>query len=249
MTALFEVGDIHVAYGRVEAVRGVSLTLDEGKIVTVIGPNGAGKTTLLAALMGLLPARGRIRFDGVDLQALEVEDRVERGMCLVPEQRALFADMTVADNLVLGGYSRRRDRAGMRRRMDEVCALFPHLAERRGQLAGTLSGGERQMLALGRALMSGPRLLLLDEPSLGLAPLVVREIFRAIIGLRARGVAILLVEQNARAALESADYGYVLETGEIALHGPAAELLRDPRLAALYLGGDASISNGDWPHG
>jgi branched-chain amino acid transport system ATP-binding protein len=245
MTALFQAEDVHVAYGRVEAVRGVSLALEAGQIVTVIGPNGAGKTTLLSALMGLLPARaGSIRFDGVDVGALEVEDRVERGMCLVPEQRALFADMTVADNLLLGAWPHRRDRSGLRRRLDEVCSLFPQLAERRGQSAGTLSGGERQMLALGRALMSRPRLLLLDEPSLGLAPLVVREIFRAIIGLRARGVAILLVEQNARAALETADYGYVLETGEIALHGPAADLLRDPRLAALYLGGDADAGNG-----
>jgi branched-chain amino acid transport system ATP-binding protein len=239
VTALLEVEDLHVAYGHVEAVRGVSLSLDAGQIVTVIGPNGAGKTTLLAALMGLLPSRGRVRFDGVDLRTLEVEDRVERGMCLVPEQRALFSDMTVADNLLLGAYSHRRDRSGLRSRLDEVEKIFPHLAERRGQLAGTLSGGERQMLALGRALMSRPRLLLLDEPSLGLAPLIVREIFRAIIGLRARGVSILLVEQNARAALESADYGYVLETGEIALHGVAADLLGDPRLAALYLGGDA----------
>ena len=241
MTALFEVEDVHVAYGRVEAVRGVSLALDAGKIITVIGPNGAGKTTLLAALMGLLPSRGRISFDGVDLRALEVEDRVELGICLVPEQRALFADMTVADNLLLGGYMHRRDRTGMRRRLGEVEEIFTHLAQRRGQMAGTLSGGERQMLALGRALMSRPRLLLLDEPSLGLAPLIVREIFRAIIGLRERGVAVLLVEQNARAALQSADYGYVLETGEIALHGAAADLLHDPRLAALYLGGDASV--------
>jgi branched-chain amino acid transport system ATP-binding protein len=245
VTALFEAEDVHVAYGRVEAVRGVSFSLAAGQIVTVIGPNGAGKTTLLSALMGLLPARGKIRFDGADMSALEVEDRVERGMCLVPEQRALFADMTVADNLLLGAYPHRRDRSGLRRRLDEVYGLFPQLAARRGQSAGTLSGGERQMLALGRALMSRPRLLLLDEPSLGLAPLVVREIFRAIIGLRARGVAILLVEQNARAALECADYGYVLETGEIALHGPAAELLRDPRLAALYLGGDAAAGNGE----
>jgi branched-chain amino acid transport system ATP-binding protein len=245
VTALFEGEDVHVAYGRVEAVRGVSFSLAAGQIVTVIGPNGAGKTTLLAALMGLLPARGRIRFDGADVSKLEVEDRVERGMCLVPEQRALFADMTVADNLLLGAYPHRRDRSGLRRRLDEVYGLFPQLAARRGQSAGTLSGGERQILALGRALMSRPRLLLLDEPSLGLAPLVVREIFRAIIGLRARGVSILLVEQNARAALECADYGYVLETGEIALHGPAAELLRDPRLAALYLGGDAAAGNGE----
>jgi branched-chain amino acid transport system ATP-binding protein len=238
VTALLEAEDVHVAYGRVEAVRGVSLTLAAGQIVTVIGANGAGKTTLLSALMGLRPARGHMRYDGADLAALEVEDRVERGLCLVPEQRELFADLTVADNLLLGGYVQRRDRARVRARLDEVFALFPRLAKRRRQVAGTLSGGERQMLALGRALMARPRLLMLDEPSLGLAPLVVREIFRTIIGLRAQGVSILLVEQNARAALECADYAYLLETGEVRLHGPAAELLRDPRLAALYLGGD-----------
>jgi branched-chain amino acid transport system ATP-binding protein len=238
VTALLQAEDVHVAYGRVEAVRGVSLMLAPGQIVTVIGANGAGKTTLLSALIGLLPARGRVHYDGADLAALEVEDRVQRGMCLVPEQRELFAEMTVADNLLLGGYVRRRDRARVRDRLGEIWALFPRLAERRNQVAGTLSGGERQMLALGRALMSRPRLLLLDEPSLGLAPMVVRDVFRTIIGLRASGVSILLVEQNARSALECADYAYLLETGEVRLHGPAAELLRDPRLASLYLGGD-----------
>ena len=238
MTALLEADGVHVAYGRVEAVRGVSLTLAAGQIVTVIGANGAGKTTLLAALMGLLPARGRMRYDGADLAALEVEDRVERGLCLVPEQRELFAELTVADNLLLGAYVQRRDGARVRARLDEIFSLFPHLKERRRQVAGTLSGGERQMLALGRALMARPRLLMLDEPSLGLAPLIVREIFRTIIALRAQGVSILLVEQNARAALECADYAYLLETGEVRLHGPAPELIRDPRLASLYLGGD-----------
>jgi branched-chain amino acid transport system ATP-binding protein len=235
---LLEAEDVHVAYGRVEAVRGVTLALAAGQIVTVIGANGAGKTTLLSALMGLQPAGGRMRYDGADLVGLEVEDRVERGIGLVPEQRELFSDLTVADNLLLGGYVQRRDRARLRGRLDEVFTLFPRLAERRRQVAGTLSGGERQMLALGRALMARPRLLMLDEPSLGLAPLVVREIFRTIIGLRAQGVSILLVEQNARAALECADYAYLLETGEVRLHGPAAELMHDPRLAALYLGGD-----------
>nr|WP_283949735.1 ABC transporter ATP-binding protein [Limobrevibacterium gyesilva] len=235
---MLQADDVHVAYGRIEAVRGVSLSLQAGQIVTVIGPNGAGKTTLLAALMGLLPARGRIAYDGADLAGLDVEARVERGLCLVPERRELFTEMSVADNLVLGAYAHRRDRAGLRARLDEVYGLFPRLAERRGQSAGTLSGGERQMLALGRALMGRPRLLLLDEPSLGLAPLIVREIFRIITGLRATGVSILLVEQNARAALESADYGYVLETGQIGLHGPAGALLGDPRLSALYLGGE-----------
>ncbi len=236
MTALLRAEGLHVSYGRVDAVRGVSLAVEAGRIVTVIGPNGAGKTTLLAALMGLLPSRGTVTYDGADLARFEVEDRVERGLCLVPEARELFGDMSVADNLLLGAYPFRRER-GFRAKLDDVYARFPRLAERRGQTASTLSGGERQMLALGRALMMRPRLLMLDEPSLGLAPLIVREIFRIIMGLRELGVSILLVEQNARAALESADYGYVLETGEISLHGPAAELLHDPRVTATYLGG------------
>ncbi len=236
MTALLDVVDLHVSYGRVEAVRGVSLTMEAGRIVTVIGPNGAGKTTLLAALMGLLPSRGSVFHDGADMARLEVEDRVERGICLVPEARELFGDMSVADNLLLGAYRFRRER-GFRSKLDDVYARFPRLADRRRQTAGTLSGGERQMLALGRALMMRPRLLMLDEPSLGLAPLIVREIFRIIAGLRELGVSILLVEQNARAALESADYAYVLETGEIGMHGPAAVLLHDARVTATYLGG------------
>jgi branched-chain amino acid transport system ATP-binding protein len=237
MSALLDAAELHIAYGKVEAVRGVSLTMQEGQIVAVIGPNGAGKTTLLGALMGLLPSRGRIVYDGVDLARLDVEQRVARGLCLVPERRELFGEMSVADNLLLGAYTHRRDRAGTRRDLDRVYQRFPVLAERSAQLAGTLSGGERQMLALGRALMARPRLLLLDEPSLGLAPLIVREIFRIVVGLRELGVSILLVEQNARAALQTADYGYVLETGEIVLHGPAGELLHDKRIAATYLGG------------
>jgi branched-chain amino acid transport system ATP-binding protein len=237
MSVLLEAGGIDVAYGKVEAVRGVSLTMEEGQIVAVIGPNGAGKTTLLGALMGLLPSRGRIVYDGLDLARLDVEQRVARGLCLVPERRELFSEMSVADNLVLGAYTHRRDRPGTKRHLETVYERFPVLAERRAQLAGTLSGGERQMLALGRALMARPRLLLLDEPSLGLAPLIVREIFRIVVGLRELGVSILLVEQNARAALQTADYGYVLETGEIVLHGPASKLLHDPRIAATYLGG------------
>ena len=237
MTALLQAQGVSVSYGRAEAVRGVSIVLQPGQIVTVIGPNGAGKTSLLAALMGLLPCRGRITYDGVDLRGLETEDRVERGMVLVPERRELFGAMSVADNLILGAYAQRRDRAATRRRLEEVFARFPRLAERPRQLAGTLSGGERQMLALGRALMSRPRLLLLDEPSRGLAPLIVREIFHIIGGLRELGVSILLVEQNARAALESADYAFVLETGEVSVEGPAGELLHDPRVSATYLGG------------
>jgi branched-chain amino acid transport system ATP-binding protein len=237
MTAMLEIGDLHVAYGKVEAVRGVSLALEAGRIVTVIGPNGAGKTTLLAAAMGLMPSRGTLRFEGRDLHGLGVEDRVEQGFCLVPERRELFGELTVHDNLILGAFSRRADKAFVRRGLENVFALFPRLAERRGQRADTLSGGERQMLAIGRALMAGPRLLMLDEPSLGLAPLIVREILRIVLKLKETGVSILLVEQNARAALETADYAYVLETGEIALHGSAADLIHDPRVMATYLGG------------
>jgi branched-chain amino acid transport system ATP-binding protein len=239
MTALLSVKDLHVAYGKVEAVTGVNFEMTEGQIVTVIGPNGAGKTTLLAALMGLLGSRGESRYQGEDLRPLATEERVRRGICLVPERRELFTEMSVEDNLKLGAYTRWHDRAAWQRDLADVYERFPRLAERRRQFAGTLSGGERQMLALGRALMAKPRLLLLDEPSLGLAPLIVREIFRIVIGLRELGVSILLVEQNARAALETADFGYVLETGSIVLSGPAKDLIHDPRVIASYLGGKA----------
>jgi len=234
---LLSIRDLHVAYGKVEAVRGVSLALEQGQIVTVIGPNGAGKTTLLAAAMGLLPSRGEMSFDGQDLHKLDVEARVEQGFCLVPERRELFADLSVEDNLLLGAYARRRERRAVRQSLDQVYARFPRLQERRRQTANTLSGGERQMLALGRALMAKPRLLLLDEPSLGLAPLIVREIFHIIASLRELGVSVLLVEQNARAALETADFGYVLETGEVVHSGAASTLMHDPKLIATYLGG------------
>ena len=237
MTALLSVTDLRVSYGKVEAVSGVSLEMQAGHIVTVIGPNGAGKTTLLAALMGLLPSKGESWYEAQDLRILSTEERVRRGICLVPERRELFTEMTVADNLVLGAYTRWRNREAVQRDLQEVYERFPRLSERRGQLARTLSGGERQMLALGRALMAKPRLLLLDEPSLGLAPLIVREIFRIVTGLRELGVSILLVEQNARAALETADYGYVLETGSIVHSGPAVNLIHDPRVIASYLGG------------
>jgi branched-chain amino acid transport system ATP-binding protein len=235
--SLLAIDRVSVAYGKVEAVRGVSLAIEPGQIVTVIGPNGAGKTTLLGAAIGLLPWRGAMSYDGADLRRLDVEARIEGGFCLVPETRELFGDLSVADNLLLGGYARRGDRSGLKATLADVYARFPRLSERRRQRASTLSGGERQMLALGRALMAKPRLLMLDEPSLGLAPLIVREVFRIIASLRELGVSILLVEQNARAALETADYGYVLETGEIVHSGPAADLMHDPKVAASYLGG------------
>jgi branched-chain amino acid transport system ATP-binding protein len=238
VSAILKITDMHVSYGKVEAVRGAALAMDRGQIVTLIGPNGAGKTTLLAAVIGLLRSRGRIIFDGRDMAPLNVEDRVQAGMSLVPERRELFGDMSVADNLELGAYIHRADGNATRERLAAIYGRFPRLAERRRQLASTLSGGERQMLALGRALMGRPRLLLLDEPSLGLAPLIVREIFRIVASLREIGVSILLVEQNARAALETADYGYVLENGEISLSGPAAKLMHDPRVIASYLGGN-----------
>jgi len=237
MSALLEIVDLHVAYGKVEAVHGVSLTVAEGSIVTVIGPNGAGKTTLLAAIMGLLPSRGDIVYAGVRVNRTSVEERVAQRLCLVPERRELFAAMTVADNLELGAFQRHRSRdRALGKTRDEVYQRFPRLAERRNQLAGTLSGGERQMLALGRALMAAPRLLLLDEPSLGLAPLIVKEIFSIIAALKAGGVSILLVEQNARAALQIASHGYVLETGAVAIAGPSEAISRDARVAATYLG-------------
>ena len=231
---MLAIDGLSVAYGKVEAVRGVSLTIAPGSIVTVIGANGAGKTTLLNAVMGLLPARGTVTFDGVSLGDYAIEERVAMGMALVPERRELFGSMTVADNLVLGGF--RQSSTERARLLEEVYARFPRLKERSTQLAGTLSGGERQMLAMGRALMSRPRLLMLDEPSLGLAPLIVRNIFEIIVGLKQTGVSILLVEQNARAALQVADYASVMELGEITAQGPAATLAADPRIVESYLG-------------
>ena len=218
-------------------MHGVSLAVGAGQIVTVIGANGAGKTTLLNAIMGVHPGRGAVRFNGAEMGRLEIEARVRAGMCLVPEKRELFATLTVEDNLRLGGFRHRRDGAAAAARSGkEVYALFPRLRERRRQHAGTLSGGERQMLAMGRALMARPALLMLDEPSLGLAPLIVREIFHLIAGLRERGCAVLLVEQNARAALQVADHGYVLETGAVVLEGPSAALAGDERVVETYLG-------------
>ena len=235
---ILDVRGLRVAYGKVEALHGVDLCIRRGQIVTVIGPNGAGKTTLLAALIDLLPATGDIIYMGHPRRhADEVEALVRQGMTLVPEKRELFAEMSVEDNLILGAFDRyRTGHRDQMETMDEVFELFPRLEERRSQLAGTLSGGERQMLAMGRALMAKPKLLMLDEPSLGLAPLIIKEIFRIIAELKQTGVAILLVEQNARAALQIADYGYVLETGEVSLAGPSQELAADPRVIEAYLG-------------
>ncbi|MGF6763142.1 branched-chain amino acid transport system ATP-binding protein [Paraburkholderia sp. GAS33] len=238
---ILDVEGVSVRYGKVEALHDIGIKVRPGQIVSVIGPNGAGKSTLLNAIMGALPVSGRakggILYHNEDISAVPVEKRVARGMCLVPEKRELFATMSVEDNLVLGAY--RRKRAGERGYLDQfepVFTLFPRLKERRKQAAGTLSGGERQMLAVGRALMGKPELLMLDEPSLGLAPLIVKEIFHIISALRQTGVAILLVEQNARAALQISDYGYVLETGELAIEGPAADLAQNPRVIETYLG-------------
>jgi branched-chain amino acid transport system ATP-binding protein len=243
VTDLLRVEGLHAGYGKAEVLSGLALRLPKGSVVTVVGPNGAGKSTTLNALMGVLPSRGQIVFDGIDLARLPLEERVMQGLALVPEKRELFGTMPVEDNLVLGAWRQMRRGAGRAAWGDtlaQVYDLFPRLKERRTQLAGTLSGGERQMLAVGRALMSQPKALMLDEPSLGLAPLIVREIFRIIERLRQTGVSILLVEQNARAALEVADYGYVLETGAIALEGPADMLARDARVIETYLGATRS---------
>jgi branched-chain amino acid transport system ATP-binding protein len=237
---LLNVRSLHAGYGRAEVLTGLNLRLPEASVVTVIGPNGAGKSTLLNALMGVLPSQGQIIFDGADIAALSLEDRVMEGLALVPEKRELFTTMTVEDNLILGGFRPMRlGQRDWRDGLEKVFDLFPRLKERRAQLAGTLSGGERQMLAVGRALMARPKLLMLDEPSLGLAPLIVKEVFSIVAKLRDSGVSILLIEQNARAALEVADYAYVLETGEVGLEGSAADLARDPRVIETYLGAGA----------
>jgi branched-chain amino acid transport system ATP-binding protein len=233
---LLRLDGLRAGYGHVEVLHGVSLSVAAGQMVAIVGPNGAGKTTLMGAVMGLIARRGGgVEYCGAP--AGSTEALVTAGAVLVPEKRALFADMNVEDNLLLGFYPRRlAGERDARPAMRDVFAIFPRLAERRRQRAGTLSGGERQMLALGRALMGRPRLLLLDEPSLGLAPLMVREIFRVLTDLRRTGLSILLVEQNVRAALQVSDYGYVLEMGEVAAEGPSAELARDPRILETYLG-------------
>jgi len=233
---LLEILDLKVSYGAVKALDGVSLSVPKGAIVALLGANGSGKTTTIRAITGLAaPQAGRLLLDGRPLTGLPPHEVVRRGVAVVPEGRRIFINLSVHENLLLGGYVR-RDKDSLARDLDEIYDTFPHLAERRGQMAGTLSGGEQQMLALGRALMSRPRLLLLDEPSLGLAPLLVKEVFNIVARLNRRGVTILLVEQNAAAALKIAGRGYVLETGRVVLEGTGAELLEHPQLQDAYLG-------------
>lgn len=235
--ALLLVNDLRIRYGAIEALKGVSLWLGEGEIVTVLGANGAGKSTLLRAISGLLPVQsGEVRFQGVPLRRVPACDIVRRGISHAPEGRRVFATLTVEENLTLGAFTRRKEKREIRRARERVFSLFPLLKERRRQLAGTLSGGEQQMLAIGRSLMSAPRILLLDEPSLGLAPILVHLIFDIILEINRQGVAILLVEQNARQALELATRGYVLEIGRIAVEGTSEKLKSDPRIQEAYLG-------------
>ena len=235
--ALLEVQNLSVAYGKVEALINFNMRVNEGQIVSVVGPNGAGKTTLLSAIMGVLSSQGNVDFNGEVQQSPQVEYMVGKGLGLVPEKRELFGSMSIEDNLLLGAFQRyRRGDRQYKQTLDEVYQIFPRLKERRRQESGTLSGGERQMLAVGRALMVKPKLLMLDEPSLGLAPLITREIFKIIDQLRTAGVSILLVEQNARAALKMADYAYVLEMGELSMQGTGASLSEDPRIIESYLG-------------
>ena len=240
---MLRVRSLRAGYGAIEVLKGVSLHVDEGEIVAIIGANGAGKSTLLNTVAGLVrPWSGSVLLAGSAIGGESAEDVVARGCVLVPEGRQIFAELSVYDNLLLGGWLRirREGRRAVERGIDEVCALFPVLSSRRGQAAGTLSGGEQQMLAIGRALLAGPRLLLLDEPSIGLAPLVVRAIFECIASLRARGITIMMVEQNARAALEVAARGYVMETGQVVLEGTAAELSSNRDVQRAYLGREYS---------
>lgn len=234
--ALLELRDVRAKYGAIEALKGISLTVEAGEIVTLIGANGAGKTTTLTSISGLhKPSSGQVLFDGKDLVTVAPHDIVRLGLVHSPEGRRVFARMTVAENLEMGAYTR-SDKTGIQADFERVYELFPVLRERKLQPAGTLSGGEQQMLAVGRAMMTKPRLLLLDEPSLGLAPLIVARIFQVIQALNQQGVTILLVEQNARMALKIAHRAYVLETGEVTMTGPAADVLADPRVQAAYLG-------------
>ena len=233
---LLEVTDLHVYYGAIHALQGISFNVNEGEIVTLIGANGAGKSTILRTISGLLtPRRGAVRYKGRDITSVSAEDIVRLGVCQVPEGRHIFAPLTVRENLELGAYTR-KDKVEIDKTMQRVFASFPRLKERIGQLGGTLSGGEQQMLAMGRGLMSRPNLLLLDEPSMGLSPLLVEEIFRIIKEINSQGTSILLVEQNALMALSVAHRAYVLETGNIVLKGSAQEMREDPQVKAAYLG-------------
>ncbi|GAB7183777.1 ABC transporter ATP-binding protein [Kitasatospora sp. Ki12] len=238
MTALLEVEDLRVAYGKIEAVKGISFTVNQGEVTTLIGTNGAGKTTTLRTLSGLLkPTSGRITFDGQDLSTVPAHKIVALGLAHSPEGRHIFPRMTIEENLLLGAFLR-TDTAGITADVERAYGLFPILGERRKQAAGTLSGGEQQMLAMGRALMSQPKLLMLDEPSMGLSPLMMQKIMATIIELKASGTTILLVEQNAQAALSLSDQGYVMETGRIVLSGTGADLLHDESVRKAYLGED-----------
>ena len=231
-----EIRDLHVSYGGIRALKGIDLTVEEGQIVTLIGANGAGKSTTLRAISGLQkPQSGSILYGGEELVGLPAKEIVRRGIIHVPEGRRVFPDMTVAENLKIGAFLR-KDKDGIASDMDYVYSLFPRLKERSWQPAGTLSGGEQQMLAVGRALMSRPKVLMMDEPSLGLAPLIVKDIFSIIRRVNADGITVLLIEQNANAALRIADYGYVLETGVTALTGTGEELLRNESVREAYLG-------------
>ena len=233
---LLEIKDMHSYYGNIHALRGISLTVEEGEVVTLIGSNGAGKTTTLRSINGVLPPReGTVVFDGQEIQGLPAHAMITRGIAQSPEGRKIFSRMTVMENLEMGAYHR-NDRDGIRQDMDRVFALFPRLQERIKQEAGTMSGGEQQMLAIGRALMSRPKLLLLDEPSMGLAPVLVERIFDIIKEINAQGTTILLVEQNANVALEIATRGYVLESGNIVNAAPADKLRQDPKVREAYLG-------------
>jgi branched-chain amino acid transport system ATP-binding protein len=234
--SLLELRDLHAGYGRIEVLKGISLTVDEGEIVTLIGANGAGKTTTLMTISGVLrPRSGSVHFAGRDLANMPAHEVVALGIAQSPEGRKIFPRLSVLENLQIGAFTR-SDLDGIARDIERVYELFPILAERRHQAGGTLSGGEQQMVAVGRALMARPKLLMLDEPSLGLAPLVVKKIFEVVAELNQQGVTVLLVEQNARMALKLAHRGYVLETGALIMQGPARELLDDPRVRSAYLG-------------
>ncbi|MGA8034088.1 MAG: ABC transporter ATP-binding protein [Casimicrobiaceae bacterium] len=236
VTPLLALERLALAYGGIQAVKGIDLTVGAGELVCLIGANGAGKTTTLKGICGLLPPKsGSVRYAGEDIAGRRAFELVRRGLVMVPEGRGMFGALTIEENLAMGAYIR-EDRAAIRQDIERVFTLFPRLKERRSQTAGTLSGGEQQMLAIGRALMSRPKLLLLDEPSMGLAPLMVQKVFETIIAVSGEGVTILLIEQNARLALEVSNRGYVMESGEITLEGDAAKLLHDPKVRAAYLG-------------